>query len=185
MHARQLVITFNAAQYLAVESVSEERHELVDGHILAMAGGSRLHSATCARVVRRLDEALSPGCTVFQSDMRVHVSASGAYFYPDAAVVCGAATGAGDQAIDNPTVVVEVLSPSTSGYDRGEKVLHYQRIPAARDLVLVDPDARRVAHWYRTGKDSPWQYEDRVHDVLVLRGCAVEIPVAHLFVELV
>jgi Uma2 family endonuclease len=184
MHVRQLLTTFTPAQYLAMEAVSDTRHELVDGQILAMAGGTRLHSAVCAEVLFRLRSALRPPCRVFQSDLRVNVAATGSYFYPDISAVCGTPTGPDDCAIDNPTVLVEVLSPSTSAYDRGDKVLHYQQIPAARDIVLLDPETRRITHWHRAEAGASWQYRDPVEEVLALAGCDARIPVGQLFVDL-
>lgn len=181
MDARRVVTTFTPAEYLAMEAVSAEKHELVDGQILSMAGGSRLHSATCQEIGRLLGNALRErACTVFQSDMRLHVAASSSYFYPDLQVVCGEATGPDDRTVDNPTVIVEVLSPNTADFDRGVKVVQYQRLVAVRDIVLVDPEQKRVEHWWR-GPDGGWRYVDRVADELRLTGCDVSLPMAEVF----
>jgi Uma2 family endonuclease len=180
MHARRVVTTFTPAEYLAMERVSEQKHEYVAGEILAMAGGTRLHSATCQEAGRVLGNALAgKGCTVFQSDMRLAVSEAGPFFYPDVQVVCGEATGPDDTTIDNPTVVIEVLSESTADFDRGEKTVHYRRVASLRDIVLVDPIAKRVEHWAR-GDDGTWTYADGPAEVK-LAGCDVAVPVGAFF----
>jgi Uma2 family endonuclease len=107
MHARRVVTTFTESQYLAMEAASDERHELIDGQIVAMAGGSRRHSAVCHAVGVELTRAMrGRGCVVFQSDLRLVLHASGSHVYPDLQVVCGVPSGPDDRSIDNPTVVV-------------------------------------------------------------------------------
>ncbi len=102
MHARRVVTTFTEAQYLAMEAASDERHELVDGQIVAMAGGYRRHSLVCNAVAVELSRATrDSGCLVFQSDLRLVLRESGSYFYPDLQLVCGTPSGPDDHAIDN------------------------------------------------------------------------------------
>jgi Uma2 family endonuclease len=183
MRARQVTTHFTPEQYLAIEAVSEDRHELLDGQIYAMAGGSRAHSLVCQNVGIALAGALRPhGCRVFQSDLRLFLAESASYVYPDVQVVCGEPTGPNDHAVDNPTVVVEVLSPSTADFDRGDKVVRYQRIPTARDILLVDPEKRRVEHWFR--RADRWEYDGDVQGTLSLVGCEARIDLAALFLDL-
>jgi Uma2 family endonuclease len=143
--ALQLAYTFE--DYVRFERDAREKHEFVGGAILAMAGGTIEHGALCAAVARMLGEKLrGRRCRVYDSNARVRVAASGNAYYPDASVVCdGLSTDPADSlSILNPTVVVEVLSPSTAHYDGGEKLLDYQRIPSVVHIVLVHHDSRRV-----------------------------------------
>lgn len=152
---------YTYAEYLAYERDSGSKHEFDDGEIRAMAGGSRRHNAIALRMGAVLDNARGSGCIAFQSDQKVRILATGRATYPDATAVCGPIEGDPDdpsgQTITNPTVVVEVLSPSTEVDDRGAKWLHYQRIPSLKEYVLVSPDTRRVERHQRQ-PSGPWDY---------------------------
>src|SRR5215468_9219753 len=121
-------------EYLAYERDSGLKHEYEDGEILAMAGGSRRHNALASRISAALELGRKSGCVAFQSDQKIRVLATGKATYPDASVVCGPIEG--DPAdptgatITNPTILVEVLSPSTEHEDRGNKWQHYQLVPS-------------------------------------------------------
>ena len=114
-----------AAQYLEIERKAEFKSEFFHGEMFAMSGGSRAHSGLAFRLTVLIGQHLQgKGCTGFTSDMRVLVEETGLYTYPDLSVVCGAAKFA-DAEMDtlvNPTLLVEILSPSTEQYDRGTKV---------------------------------------------------------------
>lgn len=101
------------------------------------------------------------GCRVFSSDVRVRTPRTGSYVYPDVSVVFGepVAPAGSDDILTNPTVVVEVLSPSTASYDRGEKLELYREIPSLRDYVLVHTDAVHVEHFARQ-PDGSWVFHD-------------------------
>src|SRR4029077_20255227 len=112
-------------EYIAYERDSGLKHEFEDGEIVAMAGGSRRHNALASRVSSALEIGRQPGCVAFQSDQKIRILATGKATYPDASIVCGPIEG--DPAdpsggtITNPTLIVEVLSPSTEQEDRGNK----------------------------------------------------------------
>ena len=128
------------AEYLAAESAYETRHEFLNGEVWAMAGGTPEHSALAAAVIGELTLALrGKPCRVYTPDVRVRVLATGLSTYPDVTVVCGAEETATEDpdALVNPVVLVEVLSDSTEGYDRGMKAAHYRRIPSVQAYVLV------------------------------------------------
>ncbi|MFN7953607.1 MAG: Uma2 family endonuclease [bacterium] len=147
--------TYNAAEYLALERASDTRSELVNGQILAMTGASRAHNLIAANIGRELGNQLKGRpCETYQSDMRVKVSATGLYTYPDVVVVCGKPEledEHGDTLL-NPTVILEVLSPSTEAYDRGEKFAHYQRLESLREYLMVAQDKLRIEHYVRQGR---------------------------------
>ncbi len=134
-------------EYLALEAASNVKHEFLGGHIYAMAGGSPAHAALTAAVARHLGNAVVGGaCRVFSSDLRIRVEATGLSTYPDVTVVCGPRQTASDDphAVVNPSVLVEVLSPSTRKYDQTEKFEHLQQLPSLQAYVLVDVEASHV-----------------------------------------
>ncbi len=139
---------YTYGDYLALEEVSNVRHEFLGGEIYAIAGKSPIHAAICVNVGTSLNDQLrGTGCRVHASDLRVRVLETGLVTYPDVTVVCARAEIDPENklTIVNPKVVVEVLSPSTAAYDRGEKLTHYQRIPSLREVVLVAHDQRLLA----------------------------------------
>src|SRR5215471_2519866 len=131
---------YTRAEYIAFERSSNSKHEYLDGAIYAMAGGSREHAMIAGNVITLLNVALrGHPCAVHSSDLRIRVLDTGLETYPDATVVCGRAQMDPDDAhvVLNPVVVVEVTSPSSEEYDRGEKLEHYKQIPSLREVVLV------------------------------------------------
>jgi Uma2 family endonuclease len=158
--ARALTHTF--AEYLALEAKSETKHELVNGEIFAMAGGTPEHSRLAANVIGELGSALrGRPCATFTSDLRVRVLATGLATYPDASVVCGRmeVDPEDKNTVTNPVVLVEVLSDSTEAYDRNDKLAHYRRIPSLRDYLLVSQHERRIEHYHRND-DGTWTLRD-------------------------
>jgi Uma2 family endonuclease len=162
---------YSYAEYLRYERDSALKHEFVDGEILAMAGGSRRHSALASRMSAALEAGRAPGWVAFQSDLRVRVLATGRTTYPDASVVCGAiADDPADPSratITNPTLIVEVLSPSTEEDDRGGKWQDYQLIPSLQEYVLVSQGLPRVER-YRRLPNGTWEYSDTTEGVVTL-----------------
>lgn len=145
------------ADYVAFEAAADVKHEYFRGLILAMAGGTPEHGARAVRITAALSAQLRDRtCTVYDSDVRVRIGAADVTVYPDASIVCGRLeTDAADpHAIVNPVVIVEVLSPSTAEYDRGEKLETYKQIASLSEVVLVAHDAARIDVWRRT--DAGW-----------------------------
>ena len=125
-----------------------------------MSGGTRWHSLIGVNLVRELSTALLDRCEVHASDMRLRVSAGNAYTYPDVTVICGKPefTGKGQDILVNPTVIVEVLSTSTAGYDRGAKFVLYRTVQSLQEYLLVFQDERRVDLFTRLN-DKDWRIE--------------------------
>lgn len=144
--------------YLARERAATERSEYVNGQVYALAGTSREHSLIAANLIRELSTQLrGRPCETYANDMRVKVSATGMYTYPDIVVACGEPRFE-DAHVDtllDPTVVVEVLSPSTEAYDRGAKFAHYRRLPSLREYVLVSQHQPLIERFERRG-ESWW-----------------------------
>ncbi|HEX6624362.1 MAG TPA: Uma2 family endonuclease [Pyrinomonadaceae bacterium] len=151
--------TFTPEEYLSLERVSEIRHEYLDGFVYAMAGESPTHSIICFNLAGSLHFMLKgTPCRGYSPNMKVRTKAESLYSYPDLVVVCGEPVyhdKHGDVLV-NPTVVFEVLSPSTEAYDRGEKSLRYRtEIESLRDFVLVAQDRPRAEHFSRR-PDGAW-----------------------------
>lgn len=147
-------------QYLVQERKAEYRSEFFRGETFAMAGATRSHNLICTNLVRRLAEQFdNRDCEVYQGDMRVKVSATGLYVYPDVVVACEQPKFE-DEELDtllNPRVLVEVLSKTTERYDRGTKWRHYQSLPSLREYVLVS-QASALVEVYRRTDDERWLY---------------------------
>lgn len=171
-------------QYLAIERAAERKSEYYNGEMYAMAGGTSPHSRlqqALARVVgNRLDLAR---CGTHGSDMRVRVSATGLYAYPDFSVVCGEERFADDHrdVLLNPVVIAEVLSESSESYDRGTKFAHYRTIDTLRHYVLVsqweplvEVFNREDDRWYLTASRAP-------QGTVQLPAIQVEFPVGELY----
>ena len=163
---------YTLEDYLSVEEMSAVRHEYLNGEIFAMAGGTPEHAALSAAIVTLLGGKLRGGpCRPCSADLRIRVRATGLATYPDAAVICGEPARDPDSPthVTNPIVIVEVLSPSTEDYDRGEKREQYQRIESLREYVLVSQHRRSVEVFVRSAQGA-WQ--SRIHEA----GDTVELP---------
>jgi Uma2 family endonuclease len=138
--------------YLAFERNSETKHEYIAGDILAMSGASVAHNIITGNTLATLHaQVLQRNCTIFPSDMRLGLVRQNIYVYPDVTVVCGDIEF-GDTEQDtviNPTVIIEVLSPSTENYDRGKKSQYYRTISSLQEYLLVAQDAHYIEHFVR------------------------------------
>jgi Uma2 family endonuclease len=141
-------------EYLARERVAETRSEYIGGRIHAMTGASRKHNVIAGNVFAQLHARFrGRPCEVFVSDMRVRVSDTATYTYPDVVALCGEPEFE-DTEVDtllNPAVIFEVLSESTERYDRGQKFAQYRRLGSLREYVLVSQDRVLVEHFARQG----------------------------------
>lgn len=155
-------MSYTFTDYLTLERDSEIRHEFDSGEILAMSGGTARHSALAARIIQMLSNTRGPGCTVFTSDMRLRVAATGRATYPDVSMVCGPieydTEDSARTTITNPVLIVEVLSVTTEKGDRGNKWAHYQRIPSLEEYVLVSQEPR--VEVYRRMPSGTWEYSE-------------------------
>jgi Uma2 family endonuclease len=177
---------YTYGEYLAYEQDAAMKHEFVDGEILAMAGGSPRHSAIAMNVGVAIRLGRPAGCNVFQSDLKVRVLATGRARYPDVSMICGPVeldpADPYRQTITNPTLLVEVLSPSTEDVDRVSKRRDYQLIPSLREYVLVSQYERRV-EVYRRQSSGGWDYID-VRDGIVKLATGPTLDLAQLYSDL-
>jgi Uma2 family endonuclease len=145
-------------EYLARERLADCRSEFYRGEMFAMAGGSPRHSLIKTNLVGELRNLLKGrSCTAYDSDLRILVSATGLYTYPDASVICGELQFDDDHrdTVLNPTLLAEVLSDSTEAYDRGKKFDHYRQLPSLREYLLVAQDSPRLERFARN-PDGTW-----------------------------
>lgn len=162
---------FSFAEYVELEEVAGVRHEFLDGQVWAMSGGSPEHAGVACNVIAMLVTALrGRPCRVYSADLRVRSFATGLGTYADVTVICGTVEydpedRRGHTAL-NPRVIVEVLSPSTEAYDRGEKFAHYQQIPSLHEVLFVAHDRREV-EVVRREADGSWS-----RHVAVAGACA-------------
>ncbi len=138
-------------EYLTFERKATIKHEYRKGHIFAMSGASRAHSFITGDIFGELREQLKgQKCEVHSSDMRVRIQSTNSYFYPDVVVACNEPLFE-DKDYDsllNPRVIIEVLSPSTEAYDRGEKFELYKQNNSLREYLLVSQAEIKVEHFY-------------------------------------
>jgi len=141
------------AEYLALEEASPEKHEFVAGELYAMSGGTPVHARLQAAVLLELGGALrGKRCVPYGPDLRLYVPTLDESAYADAVVICGPVAHAADpHAATNPTVVCEVLSPSTEAYDRGRKFEKYRQLDALQEYVLVAQDRPLIEVFRREG----------------------------------
>ncbi|HXO27931.1 MAG TPA: Uma2 family endonuclease [Thermoanaerobaculia bacterium] len=145
-------------EYLALERAAERKSEYRDGEIVGMTGATRRHSLITVNVSSELNRQLKGRpCEVHVNDLRVLIAARRLYTYPDVIVVCGepALADRYRDILTNPTVLIEVLSPSTEAYDRGTKFEHYRTLDSLREYLLVSQSRPQVDHFMRED-DGPW-----------------------------
>ena len=175
---------YSIREYVRLEEYSNVRHEFVDGQIYAMAGGTPEHGLYAANVIGLLvAELQGKPCRVQTSDVRIRVVVTGLDTYPDVSVVCSHAEhDTEDQdAITNPIVLVEVLSPSTEEYDRGEKLEHYKQIASLQEVLFVAHDGCRLERVRReaTGEWSSTRAESGGSVRLEAIGCDLPVDLVY------
>lgn len=149
------------AEYLALEREAEHKSEWINGEIVAMAGASAIHNALTMTLSHLLFSRLAGSrCKPFAGDMRLQVSETGLYTYPDLMVVCGPLEFHPDDpmVVRNPKVIIEVLSPSTEAYDRGAKAAHYRRLDSLEAFLFVSQSEHRIECFTRSS--GGWRFTE-------------------------
>lgn len=151
-------------EYLAFERTSDEKHEYYAGTIYAMAGGSARHNRIAGSAYAALYAQLRQrNCNVYPSDMRVKIVQTGLYTYPDITIICGNEQyeDRKEDTLLNPTIIIEVLSPSTEKYDRGKKFQQYRSILSLREYILIAQDEYHIEQFTRQS-DNRWVFSEAV-----------------------
>jgi Uma2 family endonuclease len=169
-------------EYLEWEAKQELRHEYIDGEILAMTGGSLPHNDIALNFYTALrPHVRQRGCRVNVSDAKVQARKNSRYFYPDLVVSCDPDDLAARDFIQNPKVIVEVLSPSTANYDRTKKLKYYRQIPSLQEYVLVDSEEMAV-EVYQRGEGKMWlYYQYEAGEAIALNSVEFECPIELLY----
>lgn len=176
--------TMTVDEYLEAERHNPIKHEYVDGHVYAMSGGTRAHGLIAANILFALMGRLRGGpCRVYNSDVKVQVTAT-RYFYPDVSVGCDERDRVNDaeaEAVFYPSVVVEVLSPTTEAYDRGDKFALYRGNKTLQQYVLVN-GRRAEVEVYTRGDNGFWLFRSFGPDAeVLLESIDVHVPVAAFY----
>ncbi len=172
---------FTPEEYLELERQAEYKSEYFNGEIFAMGGASPRHVLIVTNVVAELRSQLKKQpCTVYSTDLRVRVSPTGLYTYPDVVVVCGKPLFSDERkdTLTNPKLIVEVLSKSTKNYDRGDKFEQYRTLESLKEYVLIAQDRYHTEHHTRQA-DNTWLLSEtnRIEDSieLISIGCQLEL----------
>ncbi len=175
---------FAADDYLEWEATQQERHEYVDGEVFAMSGASDTHVTITMNVALSLKTHLRGGpFRALQTDMRLRVEADNAFYYPDLLVTCDERDrgAAAELAKAHPLLLVEVLSPSTSGHDHGVNFASYRKLPSLCEYVLIDCE-RRLIEVFRTDDSGHWVlYPFGDNDEVEFASVDLRIPIAAIY----
>ena len=175
-----------AQEFLAWdETLTQGRYEFVRGEVFMMNGGVDRNFTVGLNLMVALRQHLrGTGCRVYGMDVKLRVEAADCFFYPDLMVTCSAADAASRKMKREPVLVVEVLSPSTAAFDRGDKFADYRQLPSLVEYLLVDVNSRRC-DLHRKGADGLWVLHPTKHEeALVLASVALTLPAADLWVDL-
>lgn len=171
-------------EYLTWERKQPFKNEYHNGQIIAMSGASRAHNSITVDVTIQLgNQLMNSGCEVFASEMRVRTSPTVSYFYPDIIVVCDEPSFEDDtfDTLLNPIVLIEVLSPSTAAFDRGEKFEYYKQLASLQEYILISQNSVRIEHYCR--QETQWIHNtfQRPEDVLLLPSIECEVPLRAIY----
>ncbi len=184
MAAPLLQHRYSAEEYLAYERQAEYKSEYLAGQIIAMSGVSYEHSLISMNLSRVLsNQTLDGPCAVHANDLRVKVRTRGMYTYPDIVVVYSEPQFE-DAHVDtllNPTLIIEVLSPSTEGYDRGAKFGYYRALPSLQEYLLIAQDQALVEHYVRSGDAWVLSVADDLSAVVPLPAIGCTLPLVEVY----
>ena len=174
-------------EYLAIERQAEYRSEYCAGEMFAMTGASRHHNIITLNISAEIrSQLLSRPCNVYSTDMRVKISGTVKYTYPDIVATCGDEQfeDAESDTLLNPQLIIEVLSPSTEGYDRGKKFEAYQRIASLVEFILVSQEPYRVEHFVRES-ERRWAYSEyrTAEDTVQLKSIGCELTLEDIYIK--
>jgi len=188
----QRVKKLTLEEYVELERTTNTKYEYHDGEVFALAGGKLNHSRLSSRILVELTNELKSkksNCEVFNSDTKLHTEKFNKYFYPDSMVVCGDFQHPEnfEDAITNPTLIVEVLSDSTEAYDRGEKFKKYQSLPSFMEYILISQYKPMVEVFYRESNSNIWQinYYEGLEATFKLQSLSIEITMEALYERVV
>jgi Uma2 family endonuclease len=177
---------FTPEEYFAWEEQQLERHEYMDGEVYAMSGGTIDHGSIALNFGSLLKIHLrGRGCKTLNSDCRVSIVGSSKYVYPDISVTCDDRDKTTTQYITYPCLIIEVLSPSTEAYDRGNKFKMYRQNPSLQEYVLVSTDAIEIELFRRSDGDN-WQIINyQAGDTVELKSVNLNMSIEQIYEDII
>ncbi|MBE9184556.1 Uma2 family endonuclease [Microcoleus sp. LEGE 07076] len=177
---------FTPEEYFAWEEQQLEKHELIDGRVYAMSGGTQNHSAIAINFLLLIKSHLRGNqCRVFNSDLKVNILNTRNYTYPDLSVTCDPRDNSSPQYITYPCLIVEVLSDSTEAYDRGKKFDKYRRNPNLIDYVLVSSDEMAIDIYHKNDAGDWLILSYRAGDRVELQSIGLSLAIEQFYEEIV
>lgn len=175
-------IAFTAEDFLKWESTQDTKHEFADGIAYAMAGAGENHVIISGNVFAALRAHVrGTPCRAFISDMKLKVEAAEAFFYPDVFVTCSDNDAKRKDYKTDPVLVIEVLSPTTAAYDRGQKFATYRRLPSLQEYVLIDPERISVEIFRRDATDHWVLYPYGLGEEVEFASVGLNLPIEAVY----
>lgn len=171
-------VNLTAGEYLDWEARQTDKYEFVAGEVFALVGVTRKHATVAGNLFNLLYTHLGDGpCRAYLSDMKLRIEAADAFFYPDVFVTCDPRDHRADTFMSSAVLVIEVLSPSTAAYDRGERFASYRKLDGLREFLLIDPDRKQMECFRRDEHDHWVLHEPDSDNTLLLES--VDLRIAH------
>ncbi|HVZ97997.1 MAG TPA: Uma2 family endonuclease [Chitinophagaceae bacterium] len=176
---------FSIEEYLEMENAATEKHEYYRGEIFAMSGAKMPHNTIFSNLFGGLSVRLKKKkCRPYGSDMRVHIPENTLFTYPDISIICGepVTLNNDDYNVLNPYVIIEILSPSTKNYDRGEKFKLYRDISTLKEYILIDSESIHI-EVFRINETHHWELEEynSLEEQLYIKAINESIPIAETY----
>ncbi len=176
---------FTIEEYLEFENHSPEKHEYYQGEMFAMAGAKVVHNLIAVNFLSLLKQKLKgKSCQPFNSDQRIHIPQNSLFTYPDISIICGEimTLDQDEYNVLNPSVIVEILSPSTKSYDKGEKFTLYRDIASLKEYLLVDSERIRI-EIFRLNEKNHWELEEykTMSEILEIKAVSLSIPLDEIY----
>ena len=169
-------------EYFTWEEQQLEKHELIDGQVYAMSGGSKNHSLLAAKFITLFTSHLEgSGCDTATSDLRVNIVGTNNYTYPDVSVTCDDRDKTTTQYITYPCLIVEVLSKTTEAYDRGGKFRMYQNNPVLKDYLLVSSTAMEIDLYHKNDAGQWMIINYGEGDTIELKSINLSFPIEQVY----
>lgn len=177
--------SFSPQEYLDWEPLQDLRYEYIDGRVYAMTGGTLPHSGIAVNLVSLLKNHLrGKGCSTLNSDAKIGITETGPFLYPDVSVTCDLRDRTAIKFALYPTLIAEVLSPSTEAYDRGGKFAQYRRLESLKEYILVRSDAIAV-DIFRLNENQKWELTPYVEgDEIHLTSLDLTFPIELLYEDI-
>ena len=176
---------YTIEEYLELENTSDDKHEYYQVELFAMSGANFQHNQVTANLMFRLRQKLSgKPCQPYGSDLRVHIESNTLFTYPDISIICGPPVFRNNDEMNllNPTVIIEVLSPGTKDYNRGEKFRLYRDIPTLKEYILLEPEAISIEAFFVNGLNN-WEFSiiSNINETLELQTIQTSLELTEIY----